>query len=277
MPPPTISEAIASAGDTLTPTEREIARAITGDPTLLAFATVSNLASAIGTSRPSVVRFATKLGYGGYPEMQAAARSGLTNRLSRPSERVRSDSSSAATDLATQIDSLVGVHALVEAGRLAEMALLIADAEAVWIVSGETSRAAANALASGLGTIRDRVRLVDDHTMGRTIADAGAADVAVVSDFARYRRTAVAATEALAAGGVPIIAITDGPLSPLAALATELLELPLPGIGPFDSSVPTVALAELIVAEVARLRHDEVAKHIDRTEAIWAATGAFAD
>ena len=67
MSPESLSQLIAAAGDRLTPTERRIAEAVVAEPTLLAFGTVSNLAAAVGTSRPSIVRFATKLGFEGYP------------------------------------------------------------------------------------------------------------------------------------------------------------------------------------------------------------------
>ena len=57
---------IAAASNTLTPTDRRIAEAVLGEPTLLAFGTVTDLATRVGTSRPSIVRFATKLGFEGY-------------------------------------------------------------------------------------------------------------------------------------------------------------------------------------------------------------------
>jgi DNA-binding MurR/RpiR family transcriptional regulator len=62
----TPSELIAAAGDDLTPTERRVAEAVIDDPSLLAFGTVADLARQVGTSRPSVVRFAVKLGFAGY-------------------------------------------------------------------------------------------------------------------------------------------------------------------------------------------------------------------
>ena len=79
----------------------------------------------------------------------------------------------------------------------------------------------------------------------------------------------------LAEAGVDLVAITDGPLSPLAELTGTWCQLEVPGIGPFDTSVPSVALAELLVAEVARELRDEAAARIDRVEDLWAATGTF--
>ena len=64
----TLAERLAAVSERLTPVERRIAAAVLADPTLLAFGTVSDLADRVGTSRPSIVRFGTKLGFKGYAE-----------------------------------------------------------------------------------------------------------------------------------------------------------------------------------------------------------------
>ena len=275
MPPANISEAIVEAGDRLTATERRVAEAIVAEPTLLAFGTVSALADHVGTSRPSIVRFAIKLGFAGYQALQDAARVGLSQRLSTPRDRVRADQATGVSDLRSLTESLAPLMPIVESGVLIELAPRIARAEAVWIATGETSKASAHALHSGLGSIRPGVHLIEEHSLSRELADAGTRDIALISDFSRYRRSAVVAAHALTAHSVPIIAITDGPLSPLAAFADTLIELFVPAVGPFDSSVPSVALAELIVAEVARVDRAAVQARIDRTEELWAATSTF--
>ena len=74
-----------------------------------------------------------------------------------------------------------------------------------------------------------------------------------------------------------ILVITDGPLSPLAPLADEWFDVVVPAVGPFDSSVTSVAVAELMVAEVARQMGPAAVEGIDRTEAAWKAAGTFLD
>jgi DNA-binding MurR/RpiR family transcriptional regulator len=61
---------VAAVSSELTPSERRIAEAVLAEPTLLAFGTVSDLASRVGTSRPTIVRFANKLGFRGYSQLQ---------------------------------------------------------------------------------------------------------------------------------------------------------------------------------------------------------------
>lgn len=272
-----IPDLIAAASDRLTPTERRIAEAVLQEPTLLAFGTVSDLASRVDTSRPSIVRFATKLGFEGYADLQNTVRLGLSDELSRPSQRIRQQGAGAedprqAVALAS---ALAGVFDALSGPKLASLAGPIARAEQVWIVSGETSRAGAHALHSGLSMVRPAVHLIEEHSSGRELGGATPKDVAVVIDFARYRRHSVQTARSLAGLGVPIVAITDSPLSPLASLTEDRCEVIVPAVGPFDSSVPAVAAAELIVSSVASQLHDAAQDQIDQTESLWDQSGTF--
>jgi DNA-binding MurR/RpiR family transcriptional regulator len=271
----TIPNLIAAARERLTPTERRIAEAVLQEPTLLAFGTVSDLAERVGTSRPSIVRFATKLGFQGYTTLQLHARQELSLQLSRPGDRIRHSESSMEPARLAMERALASVFEALGDGRLERLAKPIIEARNVWILTGETSRAGAHALLSGLSMVRANVSLIDEHSSGRDLSSAAAGDTAVVLDFARYRRHSICAAQTLAAQGVRIVAITDGPLSPLASLTEDWCALLVPGIGPFDSSVPAVAVAELLVAHVAHQLHEEAQNRIDRTESLWDATGTF--
>jgi len=270
------STLIAAVSDELTPTERRIAEAVLEDPSLLAFGTVADLARHVGASRPSVVRFAVKLGFDGYTSLQESVRDGLSQRLFRPSDRIRheEDPTTTTTRMAI-VDAITTVFEAVDDDTLASLGDPIASARVVWVVSGETSRAGAHTFLSGMSIVRPGVTFVDRHSVGTDLAGAGDRDVAVVFDFYRYRQDAVDTASAFAESGVKIVAITDGPLSPLAALTDKWLGLSVPAVGPFDSSVPAVVAAELLVAYVARKLHMQATERIDRTEEMWAATGTF--
>ena len=270
-----LPDLIAAAGERLTPAERRIARAVLEDPTLPAFGTVSDLASKAGTSRPTIVRFATKLGFEGYSDLQRKVREGLSEQLLRPSQRIRQQPSSKVPALDALGEALASVRGALSDGRLQSFAEPIARARQVWIITGETSRAGAHALNSGLSMIRASVRLLDEHSSGRDLGSAAGGDVAVVFDFARYRRFSITTARALAEADVNIVAITDGPLSPLAAITDNWCALKIPAIGPFDSSLPAVATAEILVALVATELEGEARDRIDRTEALWEATNTF--
>ena len=275
MSPAPTSQLIAAVGDRLTRTERRIAEAVLDEPTLLAFGTVSDLASKVGTSRPSIVRFATKLGFDGYTDLQTHVRRDLSDQLSKPGDRIRSQGPTSVGNRAGIAAGIDSVFEAIDQGRFEEFSRLIVAAKRVWVGTGESSRAGGHALHSGLTMVRPGVHLLADHNIARDLADAGPADVAVLFDFFRYRRATIKAAETFASLGTPIVAITDGPLSPLASLTDHWCQVKIPAIGPFDSSVPPVAAAELLVAQVSRDLEDHARDRIDRTEALWDATETF--
>ncbi len=266
---------VAAVSSALTPTERRIAEAVLAEPTLLAFGTVSDLATRVGTSRPSIVRFANKLGFEGYTQLQQHVRSDLSHRLSRPSERIRSDGDKVVPARMVVNDAIASVFDALEGDRVAELVAPVVRAEKVWILSGETSQAGAHALHSGLSMVRPGVRTVTEHSFGTDLSDAGPHDAAVVFDFYRYRRQVAGATRVLAEAGVTVVAITDSPLSPLVELADTWCRIEVPAIGPFDSSVPVVAMCELLVARVAKELQEDATDRIDRIEALWEETEVF--
>lgn len=270
-----VPELIAAVGDRLTPTERRIAEAVLAEPTLLAFGTVTDLANRAGTSRPSIVRFAGKLGFDGYTQLQAHVRRSMSQQMSRPIDRIGQLHPLLVPSRAALEGSLASVFRAVEGNRIKALGDPLVSAREVWIMSGETSQAAAHALHSGLTMVRPGVHLIDDHSVGRDLGGIGRGDAAVVIDFFRYRRLSISAARLLSELGVDVVVVTDGPLSPLVPLATEWCEIEVPAIGPFDSSASAVALAELLVAYVAERLHSKARDRINRTEELWAATEVY--
>lgn len=276
-PIPVVStlDLIASVSSDLTPTQRRIAEAALAEPTLLAFGTVSDLAERVGTSRPSIVRFATRLGYAGYTELQEQVRDDLSKRLSRPSERIRGDGDPGVSARTAINDGIASVFDAVRSDRIDALVTPLVKARNVWVLSGETSQAGAHALHSGLSMLRPGVHWLEEHSYGTELSDAKPGDTAVVIDFPRYRKQVTLAARVLAESCVNVVAITDSPLSPLVELADTWSQIKVPAVGPFDSSVPIVAMCELLVAQVARELQDAATDRIDRIEALWDQTETF--
>ena len=116
---------------------------------------------------------------------------------------------------------------------------------------------------------------LEEHSVGTELSDAAPGDTAIVIDFSRYRKQVTLAAQVLAESGVTIVAITDSPLSPLVELADTWSQINVPAVGPFDSSVPVVAMCELVVAQVARELQEVATDRIDRIEAHWEQTETF--
>ena len=271
----TIADLLADAGSELTPTERRIAQLVLADPTLLAFGTVSDLAARVETSRPSIVRFASKLGFEGYTELQQHAQSEVSRQLARPTDRIRQEDRNSSSTREAIDGAIDSAFAAANGASMRAIVKRIVKAKRVWVLSGETSRAGAYAFSSGLSMVRSGVDLLEEHTLGSVLSDSGKGDVVVVFDFFRYRRRVAEITQILADHEMPIVAITDGPLSPLVELTDTWCEISVPAIGPFDSSAPVVVLAELLVSQVTKALPGKAKTRIDRIEAFWEEADVF--
>lgn len=286
-----LAERIAGAGGDLTPSERRLATLITDDPTAAAFATVAELAARAHVSGPTVVRFAAKLGFDGYSALQEHARRSVAAQLRRPTDRLRRDGSTTipGTDRAADAwtaardAAVAGVGAVFDAlspEEITALATPVAEATGrVWIVSSETASAAAHVLDNELSLLRPDVHLLagSGAEVAAELIDAAATDVAIAIDAPRYERRVVDTTRWLHSAGAVVVALTDGPLSPLAALADRWCRVDVPAVGPFDSSLPTIAAVELLVTEVAHQLRDVATHRLDRAETLWALHGVFVD
>ncbi|MEP6297438.1 MAG: MurR/RpiR family transcriptional regulator, partial [Ilumatobacter sp.] len=280
-----IDDRIASRRDALTPAERDLAASLVDDPTTWAFSTVAELAESVGTSGPTVVRFAVSLGFAGFGELQGRVRGELTDRLRRPIDRLRgtvdddtSASGAAPLDHALVADAIAATFERLDDDRIDAVVDAIAGAEdRVWIVASESSSPVAHLLATNLSLLRPGVVHLTGSgpSTGAAIADASGRDAAVAVDFPRYEQAVVDLAGALAERGVLVTALTDGPLSPLVDVATAWCGVVVPSVGPFDSATSTIALAEVIIARVAARLGGDAAERLVAVERRWAQDGVF--
>lgn len=275
-----IDARISRVSETLTPAERRIVSLLAEDKTAAAFLTVAELAQRVDSSGPTVVRFATKLGFAGYSDLQAAARQALAERINTPTERIRQkpalDSLTAAHQSVTS--AVESTFSDVGANLVRTLAKAVAKCRgSVWIVASETSSPVAHILAANLRLIRPGVRHLGGSAaaVAAEIVEATKADVVIAIDFDRYERAVVATTEQLKKSGATIVAVTDGPLSPLAAVADHWAPVTVPAVGPFDSALPVLAVVEALTAEVASQLRDQAAVRLDRIEQSWLAYEVF--
>lgn len=279
--PLTLAERVAEAGERLTPIERRVAALVLDDSTVLAFGTVAEIAERVDASGPTIVRFATKLGFDGYGALQQEARRSLSEQLKRPTDRIRHRPTGDVWQQARST-AIGAVDAAFERitpdaiERLAEP--ILATTGRIWIVASENS-AAAQVLAGGLRLLRPGVHYLTGSTaaIAADLTEAEAGDVVVAIDFFRYERAVVRTTETLAGLGATVLVITDGAFSPLTAAADVWCAIDVPAIGPFDSALPAVAVVEALVAEVARRLPSQATERIDRAEALSSAEGIFHD
>jgi DNA-binding MurR/RpiR family transcriptional regulator len=263
----------------LTAGERRVADLILGDPSRLAFGSVAAVAADAGVGNSTVMRFASKLGFGGFSELQTAARDEMDGRLRQATHRIRQhptgDPVARARDI--ELANLQETFAQLDTTVTAAAADALARAGTVAVVAGDAARGVALDFTIQLGMVRGGVEVADvgSIALSRSLAWLGRDDVLVAIDTARYERTVATAVGRAAADGARVLAVSDSHVSPIARVATWSFPVVDTGAGPFDSFVAALALTNLLVSLTARRLGRKAVRHIDRLDADWNATGVL--
>jgi DNA-binding MurR/RpiR family transcriptional regulator len=275
-----VVERIMAHAERLTSTERKIAEVLAGEPQTVAFGTVAQVAQRAGTSGPSVVRLAVKLGYEGFVDLQSDVQSELASQLGPARDRIRQrpPTDLLARALAAEQDNVLStLHGLSPDALEAAAARLADRRHAVWVLAGEVTGPVGTVIASQMGQLRDRVTHLSgsEVAVSRALAGLEVDDTLVAIDVRRYERSVVSMARWAREQGTKLIAVTDSPLSPLAVGAAHTFFISARGVGPFDSVTGGIALANVLVTAVAaRLRQSAPAR-LDSIEAAWRASGAL--
>lgn len=278
----TLGEKIIDQRAQLTRGERLVAAVVLDDPQAVAFGTVAEVAQRAGTSGPTVLRFAIRLGFDGFVTLQKAVQDELGRTLRPAAERIRQRPVTDALRRTLDIE-VENVHATLEAVQgdayARAVRLLARRTGQAFVISGDATHGVAYVLASELDLLRPGVDLVTGSPVGvaRRLARAAPPDVAVVIDLRRYERWVVEATVLLAERGVDLVAVTDSLLSPIAASADTTFVVSADGAGPFDSHVGTLAVLNALVTGVAARLRRSATDRLDRVEEAWRSSDALLD
>ena len=275
-----VVERIMAHAERLTSTERKIAEVLAGEPQTVAFGTVAQVASRAGTSGPSVVRLAVKLGYEGFVDLQSDVQSELARQLGPARDRIRQRPPSDLLERvqeAEQDNVLQTLHAIKPDALETTVRLLSDRQRRVWVLAGEVMSPIGDVLAGQLAQLREGVTQASGSkvAVSRALAGLVEGDALVAIDIRRYERSLVSVVRWAVGRGAAVIALTDSPLSPLAAGATQTFFMSARGVGPFDSLTGGVALASALVTAVAARLRESAPARLDAIEAAWAATGAL--
>ena len=280
MTPPTgrrpVFDLISEAANRFTPSERRVAEAVMQDPKVVAFGTVAQLAELSGSSGPTVLRFAAKLGFDGFVELQASVQEEIADQLRPATERIRErpPSDVIGRTLAADLDNVRTTLGEIEPDDFRTAVELLADRRRrVFVISSEVSGGAGRSLAGQLDLLRDGVSEITGTPVkvSRDLVRIEPADVVVVFDLRRYERWVLEATARAADTGATLIALTDGRLSPLAERAELTFVVAARGVGPFDSAVGAISLVHALVAAVAARLRRSATTRLDAVEESWRA------
>ncbi|MDO4495688.1 MAG: MurR/RpiR family transcriptional regulator [Clostridiaceae bacterium] len=241
------------------------------------FMTAANLGKAVGVSESTVVRFASHIGFDGYPELQQylqeMVKSHLTSvqRMDVAASRFEGDDFIDKA-FAADIEMIKATRDGISREAFAKSVEAINRAERIYILGVRSSASLASFAAFYFRFLYRDVVLVDTSAaseMFEQMFRIGSNDVCIAVSFPRYSNQTVKALSFARNRGAAIISITDGEMSPIAQYATHLLVAKSSMVSFVDSLVAPLSLINALIAASAREKREDVYNDFKELEKIW--------
>ena len=263
--------------------QRMIARYIEEHSDQVAFMTASKLGSTVGVSESTVVRFATEIGYSGYPALQQAMQEMIRSKMTSTQRLERTSRNIPAHRLLDEaldqdIDILKRTKESVDREAFYKAADALVDAKTVYVLGAGSSLALATFLSHYLRLVFDTVHLVEatsEATILQQMVRVGEGDAVIAISFPRYSKKAVKTMKYASSQKATTVAITDSPLSPLAQYASHVLLARSDMVSFVDSLVGPLSVINALIVTVAIKKKNEVADTLRKIEEIWDEYGVY--
>ena len=258
--------------------QKRIAAFILDNYDKAAFMTASRLGQLAGVSESTVVRFASELGYDGYPGMRRAIQDTVRSRLTsvqriEVARETMDEENVLESVLMADIDKL---HVtLDECSRESFNAAVerIINARHIYIVGMRSSTCLANFLGFYLNLLLENVHIIQDTAVSEVyeqIIRIREGDVFIGISYPRYSSRTVRAMKFAKESGAHVIGITDGETSPFIGVADTLLFAKSDMVSFLDSLVAPLSLINALIVSVGLRSKENISETFKRLETIWA-------
>jgi DNA-binding MurR/RpiR family transcriptional regulator len=280
----TVAERIHRRLENLTRAERQLANAILENYPVSGLGSITALAEASGVSTPTVVRMAKKLGFGGFPQLQAALRAELEATLSNPiAKHDRWAADAPDTHILNRfadmvMDNLRQTLRQLDPELFNAVTKLLADRKrGVYLVGGRITRSLADYLFTHLQVIRGDVTLIasNSNMWPHYVLNMSKGDVLVAFDIRRYERDILKLAEMAASKGVTLVLFTDQWGSPAAKHATHSFNCRIEAPSAWDSSVVSLFIVEALIAAIQNATWKETKQRMKTLEELFDQTKMF--
>ena len=242
-----------------------------------AFITASNLGKTVGVSESTVVRFASELGYEGYPGMQKALqaimRTQLTaaQRMGVASDRLNREDVLSQV-LESDMNNISNTLSEINKKEFDDIVSKVLTAKNIYILGVRSSASLAGFLGFYFNLILDNVRLVQTSTASELFEQMfriGENDMLIGISFPRYSRRTLKALHFAKEQGATVVGITDSNDSPIAR-AADLHLIARSDMASFvDSLVAPLSVINALTVAVGMRKQHEVVDSLERLEHIW--------
>ena len=243
--------------------------------------TAVKLGKTVKVSESTVVRFAAKLGYDGYPEMQKALQEMIRNSLTSvqridAAKETISDRNILERVLHINIDEIRSTLESSSPEAFNACVETIAGAKRIFILGMRSSACAA--LNYYLNLLFEDVFLLENDISGeiygrliRLTPD----DVMISVSYPRYSKKTLEATMFAKKQGAKIVSMTDSLNSPLAPYSDHVLISSNKMISFVDSLVSSMSLATALIVAISLKKEWEQPDIFEKLERIWADTMVY--
>lgn len=242
-----------------------------------AYMTAARLSETVGVSESTIVRYATELGFDGYPELQSAlkyaARSKLTSVQRMELAKKRFGDDTLEKSFNSDIESIRKTLSSTNRQVFNNFVSQIINAERIYIVGARSSASLAIFMNFYLSIIFDNVQVV--HTViGSEAFDqmfrVRQGDVVIGITFPRYSKLTLDVLSFAKRSGATVLGITDSVHSPLSKIADITLFADNESETFVDSLAAPLTLINAILTEIGRRDPERTASRFEVLERIWA-------
>ncbi len=268
-------------GKKLSKSHRKIAEYIVEHYDKAVFMTAVSLGQAVQVSESTVVRFATALGYEGYPQMQKALQELVRHYLTAEQRFEMSESISPgdvlSTVMKTDMQNIRNTIHTIDQSAFSEAVSRILSARTIYILGLRSAAPLAQFLGYYLHFMFSNVRIIAESSTDvfESISRITNEDVLVGISFPRYSTRTLEAMKFAAGAGAQVVGISDGEMSPLYGASDVCLSARTDMASFVDSLAAPLSLINALLVALALQRREELNEHLKRLEEIWDAYSVY--
>ena len=268
---------IREKSDGFSKSQRIIAEYITSSSEKAAYMTAARLSQKTGVSESTVVRFATELGFDGYPDfqksLQGAVKTQLTSvqRMELACEKIGSRNVLESI-LKSDMGFIEKTLEAIDKSQFEKAAAAISSANKIYITGIRSAAALAEFAGFYLHLIFDNVQLIKStggDDLFEQILNVGKGDVIIGISFPRYSKNTIKALKYAKANGATVIGITDSKSSPVVAEAELCLIAESDATSFVDSLAAPFSVINALIVAVGMSNREKMQKNLEKLERIW--------
>ena len=242
-----------------------------------AFMTAARLGRQLHVSESTVVRFASGIGYSGYPEMQAELAARVTSRLNAV-ERVgvkyagRSQSEVIESVLASDMDNIRATTESLDAAAFDTAVDILLEAKTVYVIGIRSCAPLAEFLSFYLNMVRGGIVLLKTTSLSEVFEQmlrVGREDVVIGIGFPRYSMRTLKALEFANDRNAKVITITDSVHSPMCLYSSCNLFAASDMVSIVDSLVAPLSVINALVVALCLKQPQTVRESLESLEGVW--------